>query len=473
MLNAKSVEDLLGMLVENEVEFVDFRFTDMFGKVHHTTKFANCLDADVFIAGVMFDGSSITGWREVNESDMIMMPDFTTAFLDPFTANKTAVVFCSIFDPKTLTPYERDPRNIGEKAENYLTSSGMGDVAYFGPELEFFMFDDVKFQTGMYGSSYSLDSNEFPVNNGKSDKNIPNLSHRPAVKGGYFPTSPVDTCDNLRADMVKIMHEIGVEPELLHHEVAPAQHEIGFKFDTLVKCAEKAQKYKYVVQNVAESYGKTATFMPKPVFGDNGSGMHVHQSIWRNGKNTFFGNEYAQLSETALYYIGGIIKHAKALNAFTNPSTNSYKRLVPGYEAPVLLAYSAMNRSASIRIPYNSGEKAKRIEVRFPDPVANPYLSFAAMLMAGLDGIRNKIHPGEAQSANLYDLSKEEQRKIPSVCGSLAEALDALEADFNFLLEGGVFTKDMLDAYIAVKREEVDRLRLMPHPVEFEMYYSC
>lgn len=473
MLKVNSLPDFLNVCHELSVELIDFRFTDMCGKVHHTTRTMSSVDESVLKGGVMFDGSSITGWRAINESDMIMLPDVTTAFIDPFSRYKTVVLFCSIVDPKTGALYDRDPRNIGIKAENFLKSSGIGDVAYFGPELEFFVFDDIRFQTGMHGSHFSIDSCEFSINNGEDFENDLNLGHRPAIKGGYFPVSPVDTGVDMRANMVQIMNEIGVEAELLHHEVAPAQHEIGFKFDTLVKVADKSQKYKYVVQNVAKSYGKTATFMPKPLFGDNGSGMHVHQSIWQDGKNTFFGDKYSDLSENAIYYIGGIIKHARTLNAFTNPSTNSYKRLVPGYEAPVLLAYSAMNRSASIRIPYNSGSNAKRIEVRFPDPSANPYLAFAAMLMAGMDGIKNKIHPGEATSENLYHLEKSEQEKIPNVCASLHEALVALETDSSFLKAGGVFSADMIESYIAIKHEEVDRLRLMPHPVEFEMYYSC
>lgn len=474
MLNASSVSDLLSKLKQSSVDFVDFRFTDLCGSVHHVTRHISSIGENEFKDGIMFDGSSISGWRAINESDMIMLPDYKTAFVDPFVERKTAVVFCSIVCPKTQKPYNRDPRTIGSLAEEYLKKSGVGDVAYFGPELEFFMFDDVKFENDMYGCKYSVDSNEFPSNHSTEFEGDNNLGHRPSVKGGYFPVSPIDTAMDIRLEMVDILNKVGVETTLAHHEVAPAQHELGFLYDTLVKIGDKSQKYKYIVQNVALSHGKSVTFMPKPVYGDNGSGMHVHQSIWSGGKNSFFGKEYADLSETALYYIGGIIKHAKALNAFTNPSTNSYKRLVPGYEAPVLLAYSAMNRSASIRIPYaGTSPNAKRIEVRFPDPSANPYLAFAAMLMAGIDGIKNKIHPGEAAHEDLYHISEAKQKKIPNVCGSLDEALKSLDKDREFLKQGDVFSDDLIDSYIALKKQESDNLRLRPHPIEFDMYYSC
>jgi glutamine synthetase len=445
-----AVSKVMEMIKENSVEYVDFRFTDPRGKWQHTAQHVSTIEEETFQDGIMFDGSSIAGWKAINESDMILMPDPETACMDPFSAKPQLILFCDIYEPSTGQRYTRDPRGTAKKAEEYLKATGIGDTAYFGPEAEFFVFDSVKFGTGGNYGIYQLDSMEGP---GASLKDYPegNMGHRPSVKGGYFPVPPVDSEQDLRAEMLSTMGEMGVIIEKHHHEVAQSQHELGMKFNTLVKMADQMQIYKYCIHNVAHSYGKTATFMPKPIYGDNG---------------------YADLSETALYYIGGIIKHAKALNAFTNPSTNSYKRLIPGFEAPVLLAYSARNRSASCRIPYATSPKAKRVEVRFPDPSANPYLAFAAMLMAGLDGIKNKIHPGDAMDKDLYDLPPEELKGIPTVCGSLREALQSLEADHEFLLAGDVFTKDQIESYIALKWQEVYRFEHTPHPVEFEMYYS-
>ncbi len=462
---------VLQLINEYNAEFVDFRFTDTRGKWHHTSYAANEVNADVFIEGVMFDGSSIAGWKAINESDMVLMPQPDTAFVDPFTALPTIVVFCDVLEPSSGAGYVRDPRSTAKRAEAYLGYTGIGTKAFFGPEAEFFLFDDVRFHVGMDGAFYKVDSEENPLNSGR-EYDMGNLAHRPRVKGGYFPVQPVDAHNDIRAEMIMTMKNIGIEGVLHHHEVAAAQNELGIKFSTLVNTADNLQKYKYVVHNVAHSYGKTATFMPKPIAGDNGSGMHMHQSIWKDDKNLFAGNLYADLSETALYYIGGIIKHARALNAFTNPSTNSYKRLIPGYEAPVLLAYSARNRSASIRIPYVANTKGKRIETRFPDPSANPYYTCAALLMAGLDGIENKIHPGDAMDKNLYDLPPAELKDIPTVARSLREALEALDVDRAFLKKGDVFTDDQIDAYIALKMEEVESFEHTPHPIEYQLYYS-
>jgi glutamine synthetase len=459
------------LIKENDVKYVDFRFTDMKGKVHHVSQHLSTVDEDLLTDGVMFDGSSIAGWKAINESDMTLAPDLSTAVMDPFSAQPLLTVLCDVLEPSTGLPYKRDPRSIAKAAEKYMASAGIGDVAYFGPEAEFFVFDDVKFDVSMNKVFYEFDSEEGPYTSGKSYEGG-NMGHRPGVKGGYFPVAPIDSAQDLRAEMLTVLGEMGVEVEKHHHEVAASQHELGVKFGTLVKMADGMQLFKYVVHNVAHQYGKTATFMPKPVFGDNGSGMHCHQSIWKDGKPLFAGNGYADLSETALFYIGGIIKHARALNAFTNPLTNSYKRLVPGYEAPVLLAYSSRNRSASCRIPHVSSPKGKRVEVRFPDPGANPYLAFAAMLMAGLDGIQNKIHPGEAMDKNLYDLPPEELKEIPTVCRSLREALESLSADREFLKKGDVFTDDMIDAFIELKMEEVLAFETSPHPIEYKMYYS-
>jgi glutamine synthetase len=420
----------------------------------------------------MFDGSSIAGWKAINESDMTLMMDPETATIDPFFAQPTLAIFCDILEPSTGEAYNRDPRTTAKKALAYLQSTGVGDTAFFGPEAEFFVFDDVRFCTEPYNTGFLLDSAELPSNMW-SEYEGGNLGHRPRTKGGYFPVPPIDSAQDLRSDMLMYMAEMGVETEKHHHEVGAAQHELGMKFDTLVRCADKLQIYKYCIHQTAQAYGKSATFMPKPVFGDNGTGMHVHQSIWKDGNPVFAGNQYADLSEDCLFYIGGVLKHAKSLNAFTNPATNSYKRLVPGYEAPVLLAYSARNRSASCRIPYTASPKAKRMEIRFPDPAANPYLAFSAMLMAGLDGIKNKIHPGDPMDKDLYDLPPEELHGIPTVCGSLREAIDCLDADRDYLKAGGVFDDDQIDAYLDLKREENIRYEMMPHPVEFDMYYSC
>lgn len=464
-------DDILKMMSEHDVEFVDLRFTDPRGKLQHVTFDKSMVDADFFEDGQMFDGSSVAGWKAINESDMLLKPDTATAKIDPFFQQTTLAVMCDILDPISGQGYNRDPRGTAKRAEAYLKSTGVGDTAFFGPEAEFFVFDDVRWNTEPHKTGYSFDSTELPANTGR-DYEMGNMGHRPGPKGGYFPVPPIDSEQDMRSEMLSVMGELGLAPEKHHHEVAPAQHELGMKFNTLVTMADNLQLYKYVIHNVAASYGKTATFMPKPYFNDNGSGMHVHQSIWSNGKPMFAGDQYAGLSEMCLYYIGGVIKHARALNALTNASTNSYKRLVPGFEAPVMLAYSARNRSASIRIPFGSGEKAKRIETRFPDPTANPYLAFAALLMAGLDGIENKIHPGDAMDKDLYDLPPEEAKAIPQVCGSLREALEALDADRGFLTKGNVFDSDQIDAYIDLKMEEVERLQLHPHPVEFDMYYS-
>jgi glutamine synthetase len=468
---ADDISNVMNLIKEHEVRYVDFRFTDPRGKWQHLAHHERTIDPDFLAEGVMFDGSSIAGWKAINESDMLLKPDCATAVMDPFAAQASLIIFCDVLEPLTGQPYGRDPRSIAKKAQAHLASTGIGDTAYFGPEAEFFVFDDVRYESTMNAASYFIDSEEAPW---VSAKQFPdgNTGHRPPVKGGYFPVPPVDSASDLRAEMLSVMLEMGLEVEKHHHEVAPSQHELGNVFSTLVKAADNMQIYKYVVHNVANQYGKTATFMPKPIKGDNGSGMHVHQSIWKSGTPTFAGNLYADLSETALYYIGGIIKHAKAINAFTNPTTNSYKRLIPGFEAPVLLAYSARNRSASCRIPIASGPKAKRVEVRFPDPAANPYLGFAAMLMAGLDGIQNKIHPGEAMDKNLYDLPPEELKDVPTVCGSLREALGALEADHAFLSKGDVFPRDQIESYIELKWEEVYAFEHTPHPIEFMMYYS-
>ncbi len=465
-------ERTLDLISKNDVRWVDLRFTDTKGKEQHVSIPASAVDEDFFEGGKMFDGSSISGWKGINESDMILMPDDSTAILDPFTDDPTVIVRCDIVEPATMQGYDRDPRSIAKKAEAYLSSTGLGDTAFFGPEPEFFVFDDVKWNVEMSGASYSINAEEAAWSS-NADFEDGNTGHRPRVKGGYFPVPPVDSLHDIRAAMCSAMEQMGLDVEVHHHEVGTAgQCEIGVKFNTLVAKADEVQILKYCVLNVAHAYGKTATFMPKPLVGDNGSGMHVHQSIAKSGDNAFAGDGYAGLSDTALYYIGGIIKHARALNAFTNASTNSYKRLVPGFEAPVMLAYSARNRSASIRIPYEPSPKGKRIEVRFPDPTANPYLAFAAMLMAGIDGIQNKIHPGDAADKDLYDLPAEEAADIPTVASSLEMALDALDADRGFLTAGGVFSDDMIDAYIELKREDVERLNMTTHPVEFDLYYS-
>ena len=468
---ATSSKDILKRIKDEEVEWVDLRFTDPKGKWQHLTMCSNVLGEDELEDGLMFDGSSIEGWKAINESDMILRPDLDAAYMDPFSATPMMILFCDIVEPSTGELYARDPRSTAKRAEAHLKQTGIGDTVYVGPEAEFFMFDDVRFEDGYDRSYYKIDDIELPTNSGR-EYDVGNMGHRPRAKGGYFPVAPVDSAVDIRGEMVSTMMEMGLRMDKHHHEVGAAQHELGLTFSTLVTCADQMQVYKYVVHQVAHSYGKTATFMPKPIAKDNGSGMHTHMSIWDGSKPLFAGDGYAGLSEMCLHYIGGVIKHAKALNAFTNPSTNSYKRLVPGYEAPVLLAYSSRNRSASCRIPYGAGEKAKRVEFRFPDPLMNPYLSYAALLMAGLDGIRNKIHPGDAMDKNLYDLPPEELKNVPTVCASLREALEALEADHDFLLEGDVFTKDQIDAYIELKWPEVARWEMTPSPVEFDMYYS-
>lgn len=468
-----SASDVLKSIKDNEVKFVDFRFTDPRGKEQHTAVPASMFEEDVFEDGQPFDGSSIAGWKGINASDMLLMPDAETAVLDPFTEETTLNIRCDIVEPDTMEGYERDPRSVARRAEAYLQSTGIADTAYFGPEPEFFVFDDVRWSTEMQGMSYQINSEEAAWS---SNKKIDggNTGHRPGVKGGYFPVPPVDSLNDLRATMCMVMEQMGVTPEVHHHEVGTAgQCEIGTKFDTLVKRADQTQILKYVVLNVAHQYGKTATFMPKPIVGDNGSGMHVHQSLFSGGDNMFAGDLYGGLSETALHYIGGIIKHSRAINAFANASTNSYKRLVPGFEAPVMLAYSARNRSAAIRIPFVSNPKGRRVEVRYPDPTGNPYLTFSALMMAGLDGIQNKIHPGDASDKDLYDLPPEEAAGIPQVCSSLDQALQELDSDRAFLTAGGVFTDDQINGYIDLKMEEVTRMRMSTHPVEFDMYYSC
>ncbi|BBA36586.1 glutamine synthetase [Methylocaldum marinum] len=465
-------QDVLQLIKEKEVQYVDLRFADTRGKEQHVSIPAHSVDEDMFEDGKMFDGSSIAGWKSINESDMILMPDSTTAVMDPFFDDPTLILRCDIVEPSTMQGYERDPRSIAKRAEAYMKSTGIADTALFGPENEFFVFDDVRWGVSMQGAFYKVDSEEASWNTEKVYEDG-NIGHRPGIKGGYFPVPPVDSMQDLRAAMCNTLEEMGLVVEVHHHEVATAgQCEIGVKCNTLVKKADEVLVLKYVVQNVAHAYGKTATFMPKPLVGDNGNGMHVHQSLAKDGVNLFSGDLYGGLSETALFYIGGIIKHAKALNAFCNPSTNSYKRLVPGFEAPVMLAYSARNRSASIRVPYVTNPKARRIEVRFPDSTANPYFAFAAMLMAGLDGIQNKIHPGDAMDKDLYDLPSEEEKSIPQVCHAFDMALDALSADREFLTAGGVFTNDAIDAYINLKMVEVTRLRMSTHPVEYDMYYS-
>ncbi|MHB8471479.1 MAG: glutamate--ammonia ligase [Gammaproteobacteria bacterium] len=463
---------VMKMMKDNSVRFVDLRFTDTRGKEQHVTIPASVADAGFFKEGKMFDGSSIAGWKGINESDMVLMPEAETAVMDPFFDEPTLIMRCDILEPNTMKGYERDPRSLAKRAEAYLKSTGIADTAYFGPENEFFIFDDVRWGANMAGSFCKVDSDEASWNSERVFEDG-NIGHRPTVKGGYFPVPPVDSLQDIRSAMCLALEEMGLKVEVHHHEVATAgQCEIGVGFDTLVRKADEVQILKYVVQNVAHSYGKTATFMPKPMVGDNGSGMHVHQSLGKSGKNIFSGNKYGGLSDVALFYIGGIFKHARALNALTNASTNSYKRLVPGFEAPVMLAYSARNRSASIRIPHVPNPKGRRIEVRFPDSTANPYLAFAAMMMAGLDGIQNKIHPGEAMDKDLYDLPPEEDKKIPKVCHALDMALEHLDKDRKFLTAGGVFTNDVIDGYIELKMHEVTRLRMTTHPVEFDMYYS-
>lgn len=459
------------LIKEHDIQYIDFRFTDPRGKWQHTGYDARQIDEEAIANGIMIDGSSISGWKEIDESDMIIRPDLGTAFIDPFTIRPTVCVFCDVVEPETGKGYNRDPRSTAQLAQEYLKSTGIGDTVYFGPEPEFFVFDDVRFDSSMNTSFYSVDSKELDSNSGTQYVEG-NLGHRPRIKGGYFPVQPVDSFNELRLEMLERLEDVGITPILHHHEVAPSQCELSMKFDTLLRTADNVQSYKYVVHNVADEHGKTATFMPKPIAFDNGSGMHCHQSIWKDGNTIFAGDKYAGLSQECLWYIGGIIKHAKAINAFTNPSTNSYKRLVPGFEAPVHLAYSSLNRSASIRIPHVHSPKGKRIECRFPDAAANPYLAFSAMLMAGIDGIQNKIDPGEAADQNLYAATEYELRNIPRVARSLREALESLDKDREFLKAGGVFSDDQIDAYINLKLPEVIEWESMPHPVEFKNYYS-
>ncbi|MGL5031260.1 MAG: glutamate--ammonia ligase [Aeromonas sp.] len=467
-----SAQNVLALIQEHEVKFVDLRFTDTKGKEQHVSIPSHQVNEDFFEDGKMFDGSSIGGWKGINESDMVLMPDPASAKLDPFTEETTLNIVCDVLEPATMQGYDRDPRSIAKRAEDFLKSSGIADTVLFGPEPEFFMFDNITFSNTMGHSFVKIESEEAAWNSG-TEYAHGNKGHRPFVKGGYFPVAPVDSSQDIRAAMCLVLEEMGQVVEAHHHEVATAgQNEIATRFNTLTLKADEVQVLKYVIHNVAHAYNKTVTFMPKPMFGDNGSGMHCHQSLAKNGVNLFAGDLYGGLSEMALHYIGGIIKHAKAINAFANPTTNSYKRLVPGYEAPVMLAYSARNRSASIRIPVVPSPKARRIEVRFPDPAANPYLAFAAQLMAGLDGIINKIHPGDAMDKNLYDLPPEEAAEVPTVAGSLDEALAALNGDREFLTRGGVFSDDFIDSYLELKQHDVDRMRMTPHPLEFELYYS-
>ncbi len=463
---------VLKLIKDEDVEYVDIRFTDPRGRLQHVTVMADLVDEDFLDEGFMFDGSSIAGWKSIEASDMKLMPDTNSVYIDPFYAEKTMCIHCSVVEPDTGEAYERDPRSTAQKAEAYLKSSGIGDTAYFGPEAEFFLFDDVRYAVTPNKVSFSVDADHAAWNT-DTEFEMGNTGHRPGYKGGYFPVNPADDGQDIRSEMLSTMKRMGMKVDKHHHEVATSQHELGLIFGTLTEQADNILKYKYVIHNVALAYGRSATFMPKPIKGDNGSGMHVNMSIWKDGKPLFAGDKYADLSQEALYFIGGILKHAKALNAFTNPTTNSYKRLVPGYEAPVLRAFSARNRSGCVRIPWTESPKAKRVEARFPDPAANPYLAFSALLMAGLDGIKNKIDPGEAMDKNLYDLPAEELADIPTVCGSLREALEELQKDMDFLLAGDVFTKDQIMAYIGLKMEEVEEYDMTPHPVEFKNYYSC
>ena len=464
--------DIVKKIKDEDIAYVDIRFTDPRGKLQHVTVMENQVDEDFLAEGFMFDGSSIAGWKSIDQSDMKLVPDLSSAYMDPFFAEKTLCLHCDVTEPDTGELYERDPRGTAVKAEAYLKSSGVGDQSFWGPEAEFFIFDDVRFSNSINKVSYEVDAADASWNT-DAEFEMGNMGHRPGVKGGYFPVPPIDAAQDMRSEMLSTMRDIGMNVDKHHHEVASCQHELGLVFGTLTHQADELQKYKYIIHQVANAYGKSATFMPKPIAGDNGTGMHVNQSIWKDGKPLFAGNQYADLSEEALWYIGGVLKHAKALNAFCNPSTNSYKRLIPGFEAPVLLAYSARNRSGAVRIPWTDSPKAKRVETRFPDPTANPYLCFSALLMAGIDGIKNKIHPGEASDKDLYDLPPEELAGIPTVCGSLREALESLEADSDFLTEGGVFSKDQIEGYMDLKWEEVYLTEHTPHPVEYQMYYSC
>lgn len=469
MSDAKTI---LQQIKDEGVEYLDIRFTDPRGKMQHVTAIVDIVDEDWFEEGWMFDGSSIAGWKSIENSDMKLMMDLDSAYIDPFYAQKTMAIFANVVEPDTGEAYDRDPRGTALKAEAYLKSSGIGDQSFFGPEAEFFVFDNVRYDVSMERVAYEVDAADSPWNSW-TEYEMGNMGHRPGVKGGYFPVNPTDAGQDMRSEMLSTMKQIGMKVDKHHHEVAASQHELGMIFGSLTEQADNLQKYKYVIHNVAAAYGKSATFMPKPIAGDNGTGMHVNMSIWKDGKPLFAGNGYADLSDEALYFIGGILKHAKALNAFTNPATNSYKRLIPGFEAPVLRAYSARNRSGCVRIPWTESPKAKRVEARFPDPAANPYLCFAALLMAGLDGIENKIHPGDPSDKDLYDLPPEELADIPTVCGSLREALDSLKEDHAFLLKGDVFSASQIEGYIDLKMEELIEYEHTPHPVEFKLYYSC
>ena len=468
-----SASQILNQIKEENIKFVDLRFTDPRGKLQHLTMDAAVIDEDTFEDGIMFDGSSIAGWKAINESDMVLMPDPASSYMDPFFGQSTMSINCDILEPATYQPYNRDPRTTAKKAEAYLKSSGVGDTVVFGPEPEFFLFDDVKYSTTPYNTGFKLDHYEL-LSNSDADYEAGNTGHHIPPKGGYFPVPPLDSAQDIRSEMISVMSDMGVTTEKHHHEVGSSQHELGIKFAPIIESADQVQIYKYVVQQVANAYGKTATFMPKPVYGDNGTGMHCHQSIWKDGKPLFAGEEYAGLSREALYYIGGVIKHAKAINAFTNPSTNSYKRLIPGFEAPVNLAYSSRNRSAAVRIPmYSPSPKAKRLECRFPDPSCNPYFAFSAMAMAGMDGIQNKIDPGDPLDKDIYGLSPEELAEIPSLPGTLEQAINELEIDHEFLLKGDVFTEDVIETWIDYKRtKEIDPVKMEPNPVEFSLYYD-
>ena len=467
-----SQNTIIELIKSQEIEYVDLRFTDPRGKLQHLTLLSDQVDEEFLEEGMMFDGSSISGWKSIDQSDMKLIPDTRSPYIDPFYAEKTLCLHCNVVEPDTGEPYNRDPRGTALRAETYLKASGIGDVSYFGPEAEFFLFEDVKFSVEMNKVSYEVDAQDASWNT-DSHYEIGNMGHRPGIKGGYFPVNPTDINHDLRSEMLSTMKRMGMKVDKHHHEVASCQHELGLIFGSLTHQADELQKYKYVVQNVANAYGKSATFMPKPISGDNGTGMHVNMSIFKDGNPIFSGDKYADLSQDALYFIGGILKHAKALNAFTNPCTNSYKRLIPGFEAPVLRAYSARNRSGCVRIPWAENPKAKRVEARFPDPAANPYLCFSALLMAGLDGIKNKTDPGQASDKDLYELPPEELKGIPTVCASLREAVESLEKDQDFLLQGDVFTKDQIRGYIELKWEEVYAYEHTPHPVEYKMYYSC
>ena len=465
-------ENIIKKIKDDEIEYVDMRFTDPRGKLQHVTIMNNQVDDEFLENGFMFDGSSIAGWKSIDQSDMKLIPDIGSAYTDPFYSEKTLCLHCNVVEPDTLEPYTRDPRSTAIKAENYLKSTGIGDKAFFGPEAEFFLFDNVRFSNKMNKVSYEIDADDASWNT-DAEYEMGNMGHRPGVKGGYFPVNPTDAGQDIRSEMLSTMKNIGMDVDKHHHEVASCQHELGLVFNTLTRQADELQKYKYIIHNVAQAYGKSATFMPKPIAGDNGTGMHVNMSLWNQNNPIFSGNKYADLSDEALYFIGGILLHAPSLNAITNPSTNSYKRLIPGFEAPVLRAYSARNRSGCVRIPWAETPKAKRVEARFPDPSANPYLAFSALLMAGLDGIKNKINPGEPSEKDLYDLPPEELKSIPTVCGSLRDALKALEEDNEYLLSGDVFSKDQIEGYMELKWEEVYSYEHTPHPVEYQLYYSC